>query len=59
MTSTLCDVEAAFVEAADDVAEALYRERCEAFLQYFYRQPCTANPASELVQVRRNGMNRG
>jgi uncharacterized protein len=53
VTDTLCDVEAAFIEAADGVAEELHREGCEAFMQFFYRGPWKPNPVTGLAQLRR------
>lgn len=53
ITSTLCEIESAIVEAADEVAETLYRENCEAFLEFFYRRQWIVKPETELVQVRR------
>jgi uncharacterized protein len=52
-TDTLCELEASFIEAADRVAEELYRESCPAFLEFFYRQSWDANPTASLVQLRR------
>ncbi|MGC4069401.1 MAG: radical SAM protein [Polyangiaceae bacterium] len=53
VTQTLCDTETAFIEAADAVAEALYRERCDAFLDFFYRKGWAPSSPQAYVQLRR------
>jgi len=52
ITATLCETEAAFIEAADRVAETLFSEQCESFLDYYYRRPWTAATGSQLTQLR-------
>ncbi len=52
ITDTLCQVEAAFVDAADAVAESLYAEGCEAFLQLFYETPWQLIPGATLLRSR-------
>jgi uncharacterized protein len=54
ITDTLCEIESAFIEAADALATELYAEGCAAFIDYFYRQPWRANGTTELIQLRRS-----
>lgn len=54
ITDTLCETEAALIDAADAIAETLHRERCEAFLRYFYQQKWTVPAQTGLVRLRRN-----
>jgi uncharacterized protein len=58
VTDTLCHIETAFIEAADGVAERLYAEKCEAFLEFFYRQPWKPNTVPGLAQLRRKPVTR-
>ncbi|HEY5962213.1 MAG TPA: SPASM domain-containing protein, partial [Polyangiaceae bacterium] len=51
ITDTLCELESAFIEAADTIAAELYAEGCAAFIDYFYRQPWRANSVAKLVQL--------
>lgn len=53
VNATLCDTEAAFIEAADRLAEELYAESCDAFIEMFYRQRWAASSAQTLVKLRR------
>jgi uncharacterized protein len=53
VTSTLCDTEAAFIEAADALAESLYAEGCEAFLEFFYRKRWAPTSSNGFVPLRR------
>jgi hypothetical protein len=51
----MCESEAAFIEAADHVAETLYGERCPAFVQFFYareRRPVADTTLSPLRRSR-------
>ncbi len=54
ITATLCEVESAFIDAADQVAEALYEEKCEAFLDYYYRKEWNAARGGVLTQLRKS-----
>ncbi len=38
ITATLCETEAAFIDEADRIAETLYSEGCEAFIDYYYKR---------------------
>lgn len=58
INSTLCDTEAAFIEAADHVAESLYAESCDAFIEMFYRQRWAASSTQNLVKLRRKDIER-
>jgi uncharacterized protein len=53
ITRVLCEVEAALVEAADRLAATLFRERCPAFLDYYYRRPWVPKHGAKLTQLRR------
>jgi len=55
ITAALCETEAAFIEAADRVAETLYAEQCEAFMDFYYRrawEPATGSRLSLLRTAR-------
>ena len=52
VTQTLCDTEQAFIQAADSVAEDLYREQCDAFLEFFYRKSWAPSTPQAYVQIR-------
>lgn len=54
ITATLCELEGAFIEEADRVAEALFAERDPTFLDYYYRRPRAAAPGSVLTPLRRS-----
>lgn len=54
ITATLCEIEAAFIEAADHVAETLFEEKCETFLDYYYRKPWVASRGGVLTQLRKS-----
>jgi uncharacterized protein len=53
ITAALCETEAAFVEEADRVAEALYAEQCRAFLAYYYERSWAPTAGAKLVTLRR------
>jgi uncharacterized protein len=53
ITSTLCDTEAAFIEAADAAAAALYAEQSPAFIEFFYRKQWAPTAAPRFVPLRR------
>ncbi|MBK8998663.1 MAG: radical SAM protein [Myxococcales bacterium] len=53
ITAVLCELEAASIEAADRVAEALVEERVPAFVDYYYRRPWRPAPGAALVQLSR------
>jgi uncharacterized protein len=52
ITATLCETESAFIEAADRIAETLFSEQCETFLDYYYRRPWAPAAGSQLTQLR-------
>jgi hypothetical protein len=56
VTTTLCDTEAAFIEAADAMAETLYGEQCQAFLDYFYGKRWVPTSSDGLMQLRRKAV---
>lgn len=51
ITAVLCELEAASIDAADRVAEALVGEQVPAFVDYYYRRTWTAAPGAQLVQL--------
>lgn len=53
ITATLCETEAAFIDAADQLAETLFAEQNATFLDYYYHRPWTAAPGGVLTQLRR------
>lgn len=53
ITESLCNLEEALVEAADNVAETLWAEQCEAFLHTFYRTQWQLIPGAALLRPRR------
>ncbi len=53
ITAVLCELEAAFIDEADRVAERLYAERCPAFLDLYYRKTWTLAPGAQLVRLGR------
>jgi uncharacterized protein len=53
ITSTLCDTEASFIEAADAMAEELHGEQCEAFLAFFYKKRWAPTKSNGFVPLRR------
>jgi uncharacterized protein len=48
ITATLCEIEAACIEAADRVAEHLHAEGCRAFEHYFYERKWKLAPGAVL-----------
>jgi uncharacterized protein len=54
ITATLCELEAAAITAADQVATRLYEEQCETFLDLYYRTPWVAPGGSRLARLRRS-----
>ncbi|MEZ4226788.1 MAG: radical SAM protein [Polyangiaceae bacterium] len=53
ITATLCEIEAAYIDAADRVAEILYAESNPTFLDYFYRRNWQPAPGAQLIPLRR------
>ncbi len=53
ITAVLCETEAASIEAADAIAEALVAEQVPAFLSYYYQREWSPAPGARLVQLRR------
>lgn len=53
ITAALCELEGAFIDAADAFADELYREACPSFLGYYYERAWSATPGAELTQLRR------
>ncbi len=52
ITETFCEIEEAFINAADTIAEELYREGCPAFTRFFYQETWTPNTPEKLAQLR-------
>ncbi len=53
VTAALCELEAASIAAADQVASALYQEQCPRFLDLYYRTPWFPAKNSRLTELRR------
>ena len=54
ITATLCEVESAFIDEADRVAETLYEEQCPAFIEYYYKRNWVPAAGGVLTQLRRS-----
>jgi uncharacterized protein len=54
VTATLCEIESAYVDAADRVAEQLFEEQCPAFLQYYYARSWRPAQGAALRPLRRS-----
>lgn len=52
VTAAFCEIERAMVEAADEVAEALWAERCEAFVDFVYRRAWVESEGAQLTTLR-------
>ncbi len=53
ITATLCETEAAFIDAADQIAETRFEEQNPAFVDYYYLRPWTASTGGVLTPLRR------
>jgi len=53
ITAALCEVESAFIDTADVVAETLFAEQCPAFLEYYYKRNWVTAKGGMLTQLRR------
>lgn len=53
ISQALCEVEAAFIDAADALAAELVRERCPAFMNLFYRTNWRPADGDQLIHLRR------
>lgn len=53
ITETLCEIESAYLDAADRVAETMVDESCPAFVHYFYRRDWTPAEGAEWSPLRR------
>lgn len=58
ITAALCETEAAFVAAADKVAETLYAESNPEFLSLYYRRAWQPAAGAELVRLRASARGR-
>jgi uncharacterized protein len=54
ITTALCELESAFIEQADRVAETLYAEQCPAFIEYYYKRSWVPSAGGMLTQLRRS-----
>jgi uncharacterized protein len=54
ITAVLCEIERAFIQQADRIAETLYAERCKAFIDFYYVKQWTASRGAKLVELRRS-----
>jgi len=53
ITATLCELEAAFIDEADRIAEELFDEQCPAFVGYYYGRQWTTAPGGQLTETRK------
>jgi uncharacterized protein len=53
ITATLCEIEAAHIAEADRVAETLYAEGCESFIEYYYKRNWLPVRGGEMWEQRR------
>ena len=54
ITAVLCEIEAAFIQAADRIAEQLYSENCPAFIDYYYKKSWAPAQGGVLTQLRKS-----
>ncbi len=54
ITATLCEIEAAYIDASDRVAETLFEEQCPAFLAYYYGKSWKPARGAGLTDLRRS-----
>lgn len=54
ITAALCEIESSFIEAADRVAEQLFEEKCQAFIDYYYKKSWVPARGGVLTQLRRS-----
>jgi uncharacterized protein len=54
ITAVLCETERAFIQEADRIAETLYAEKCQAFLDFYYAKQWGPARGSTLVALRRS-----
>jgi len=53
ITETLCEIESAYIDAADRIAETMVTEACPAFVQLFYQRDWTPAEGAEWSPIRR------
>lgn len=53
ITAVLCELESAFIEAADELAETLWNEKCPAFLAQYYERQWVPAAGAALFPLRR------
>lgn len=53
ITAALCEIESAFIDEADRVAETLYAEQCPAFIDYYYKRNWVPAAGGVLTKLRR------
>jgi len=54
ITGVLCELESAYIDAADRVAEQLYLEGCPAFMQFYYEKRWVPALGGVLTELRRS-----
>lgn len=54
ITQVLCEIEEAYVDAADRVAETLVAEQCPSFVEYYYQRNWAPAEGAALVTLRRS-----
>ncbi|HEX7597018.1 MAG TPA: hypothetical protein VF518_02325, partial [Polyangia bacterium] len=55
INQALCEIEEAFILAADEVASAMMAEACPTFVDAYYRRPYRAPEGANLTRIRRPG----
>ncbi len=52
VTEALCEIETAFIDEADRVAETLFAEKCPAFVDFYYQRPWQPAEGAVLTRLR-------
>jgi hypothetical protein len=53
ISATLCEIEEAFINAADQAASVLHAEACPSFMDTYYRKRYRAADGATLTRLRR------
>jgi uncharacterized protein len=59
ITATLCEIEEAFITAADQASARLFAEACPGFISTYYRKHYVPAPGSALGRMRKLPLGRG
>ncbi len=54
ITAVLCEIESAFIDEADRVAEILFTEQCPAFIDRYYRKQWVPTGGAKIVRLRKS-----